>query len=200
MNLPASVFVTINLPPNLFFLFWQVIDAYLSLIQERSNGPMFPSLFVFSSFFCNRLCRSSYAGQRHTIKVKKSIFQHDLVVIPINVDQHWILALLDMRHKKINLYDSLGGKTHDNIIVLQYGVRETTRTPMSHIGLECWVCWHAIAEEWVWLWGLHVQNHGVHCKECSELEMESDMTWHRKLMAHELVSGKLFPSWDVPCG
>ncbi|XP_034255305.1 uncharacterized protein LOC117653617 [Thrips palmi] len=198
-----SVLGTSNLP-QAKWLNDIVIDAYLSLIAERSQKPGYPSVFVFSSFFYNRLCRSSYAGvQRHTIKLKKSLFHHDLVAIPINVGGHWVLATLDMRHKKISLYDSLGGRNHSEILsnLRNYFSKECERRR----GHECPIMsWSADCVD------TPLQTNGDDCGVfmCKFLEALArnvplsaigwkDMDFHRKLMAHELISGSLFPSVPV---
>jgi Ulp1 family protease len=49
--------------------------------------------------------------------MKVDIFSKDLIFIPINQSYHWVLGVIDMRNKKILVYDSLGGN-HDHTLSL----------------------------------------------------------------------------------
>ena len=73
-----------------------------------------PRCFFFSSFFFHKLAGTAdgymYANvKRWTRRIKSSIFSaFDLVLIPLHVDSnHWVLAVIDMRLRLIQYWDSL---------------------------------------------------------------------------------------------
>ena len=44
---------------------------------------------------------------------KKSIFDMDLVIVPLHLDVHWCVAVINMKDKVIEFYDSLNGDPRD---------------------------------------------------------------------------------------
>ena len=58
--------------------------------------------------------------KRWSKKAKVDVLEMDKVVIPIHVhNNHWCLALINLRDKRFEYYDSLGG---NNITCLKVGL------------------------------------------------------------------------------
>ncbi|CRG96975.1 sentrin-specific protease 1, putative [Plasmodium gallinaceum] len=96
----------------------EVINFYLSMLQEyneqqfKNNSSYFPKIFTFSTFFflslssngCYNYCKVS----RWTKRKKVDIFSFDLILIPLHIGgNHWTLGAINIKDKKIKLYDSL---------------------------------------------------------------------------------------------
>ena len=86
----------------------EVVNAYLRLIQNA-----FPRVFVFNSFFWQKLTQSGrgydYAGVANWARKKKtSLFDSSIALIPLHVQgTHWALAVIDFRDNSIGYYDSI---------------------------------------------------------------------------------------------
>ncbi|KAM6121228.1 sentrin-specific protease 2-like [Pterocles gutturalis] len=52
------------------------------------------------------------------------LFKQDLTVVPINLREHWTLAVLDLRKKTIKYFDSLGQKGFEICATLHKYLRE----------------------------------------------------------------------------
>ena len=95
----------------------QIINFYINLIMERSanNRHYLPSVYGMSTFFFKRLGLSGYSGVRKWTK-NVDIFFYDLILLPIhtNNNKHWCLAVIDIREKNIQYYNSLEINVQDN--------------------------------------------------------------------------------------
>jgi sentrin-specific protease 1 len=94
-----------------------VIDGYMSNLERESNiGPKPAKLFCFSSHFWTKLssgdkCEYNYSAvSRWTRRKQVSMWTSNWVIIPVLVRKsHWCLVVVDMRSRKIQYLDSLGG-------------------------------------------------------------------------------------------
>ncbi|CAM9822559.1 unnamed protein product [Pylaiella littoralis] len=96
----------------------EVVNMYMQLLAVRdkelcnANPKRRPSHF-FNSFFLAKLRghdgKYNYKGvRRWTRKVK--VFEMDKIFVPVNVSNtHWCMAVIYMKHKRINYFDSMGG-------------------------------------------------------------------------------------------
>ena len=69
------------------------------------------------------------------------IFSKDLLFIPINQSYHWVLGAIDIKKKKVMVYDSLNGN-HDHSLslflnYLQQEHLDKKKTPMDMTGWTC---------------------------------------------------------------
>ncbi|ANQ11195.1 Ulp1 protease family C-terminal catalytic domain containing protein [Plasmodium coatneyi] len=98
----------------------EVINFYMSMLQEyntknikkdRPNNYL-PKIFTFSTFFFQSLSSNGTYNynkvSRWTKRKQVDIFSFDLILIPLHVGgNHWTLGSINMKEKKIKLYDSL---------------------------------------------------------------------------------------------
>jgi len=107
----------------------EVINLYLKLVQARAardragSGPQAPlRAHVFQTFFWHCLAerrperRYNYGNVRrwtreaHLPHGVKNIFELDSVLVPINqTGNHWVLMVINMRERRLELFDSYGG-------------------------------------------------------------------------------------------
>ena len=89
----------------------EVINFYMQMIVARSenNKENFRSVYSFSTFFYPRLMDAGYnAVKRWTKKV--DIFSRNIMIIPLHLEVHWCLAVVDFIKKGNNMqlcYDYL---------------------------------------------------------------------------------------------
>lgn len=87
-----------------------VINVYMSLLADRnSTRGNLPTFWAFSTFFYTKFTREGYKSvKRWTKKCEQSLFDYDLVAVPINVKKsHWYCGFIDNENKRLELYDSL---------------------------------------------------------------------------------------------
>ncbi len=110
-----------------------IIDYYLSLITERSknsNDKKLPLIFNFSTHFYTTLENKGYNGvERWGSKKKLNIFNIDYIFIPVNRNNtHWCLAVINLKKKKFEFYDSMGGSAGPVFpLLLNYMINETKK-------------------------------------------------------------------------
>ncbi|GAW83714.1 sentrin-specific protease 1 [Plasmodium gonderi] len=97
----------------------EVINFYMSMLQEyneqNTRNAMvnnLPKIFTFSTFFFQSLSSNGTYNynkvSRWTKRKKVDIFSFDLILIPLHIGgNHWTLGSINIKEKKIKLYDSL---------------------------------------------------------------------------------------------
>ncbi|XP_050090272.1 sentrin-specific protease 2-like [Anopheles aquasalis] len=100
----------------------EVINFYMQLLQYRSEQRRdqgLPKVYSKSTFFLSSLRRSGYSGVRRYTK-KVDLFSFDLIVVPVHVNEvHWCMAIIDLRRKAIEYYDSLGAPNNPVLDMLE---------------------------------------------------------------------------------
>ncbi|GAB1603476.1 sentrin-specific protease 1-like [Argonauta hians] len=86
-----------------------VINFYMCMLMERSNEPGYSKAYAFNTFFYPKLLSSKYEGVRRWTR-KVDIFANKYLIIPIHLEMHWCLAVVNFQNKTICYYDSIGGK------------------------------------------------------------------------------------------
>ncbi|XP_043269143.1 putative ubiquitin-like-specific protease 1B [Venturia canescens] len=109
----------------------EVINNYLELISDEKT-------YAMSSFFFPRLHVNGYeAVKRWTRKV--NIFKFEKMIVPINLGNHWCLAVIDFLARNIVYYDSFGRENPKYLITLQnYLVEEAKNKGEGPIQIEEW--------------------------------------------------------------
>ncbi|XP_023280890.1 sentrin-specific protease 1 [Seriola lalandi dorsalis] len=102
---------------NLNWLNDEVINFYMNLLVERSKDPSLPSVNTFNTFFYPKLRSSGYSAVRRWTK-KMDIFSKDILLVPVHLDVHWCLSVVDFRKKAIMYFDSMGGNNHEACKIL----------------------------------------------------------------------------------
>ncbi|CAA17063.1 SUMO deconjugating enzyme Ulp1 [Schizosaccharomyces pombe] len=89
----------------------EVINFYMNLISERSKiDSSLPRVHGFNTFFYTSLQRRGYAGvRRWAKKARVNIADMDAVFIPVHLDVHWCMAVINKSKKRFEYWDSLAG-------------------------------------------------------------------------------------------
>lgn len=100
-----------------------VIDTYMSLIVKMSTKKSVLALpcHVYSVLQSDKLTPSS--KQSFIKKTTKDInlLDKDLVLIPINKDNHWLLVILEPRERRILYYDSFYEERYTTTVIKNIG-------------------------------------------------------------------------------
>ena len=83
----------------------RIVSEYLSLVANRSENAR-PTIRVLSTFLYTRYETNGYHAVRKWTR-KSNMFDSDLILIPINKDNHWALAVANVRERRVLVYDSL---------------------------------------------------------------------------------------------
>ncbi|CAL9112486.1 unnamed protein product [Musa acuminata var. zebrina] len=96
----------------------EVINLYLELLKEREKREpkKFLKCHFFNTFFFKKLTSGSngydYKAVRRWTTQKKlgyKLVECDKIFVPIHREVHWCLAIIDVKKKKFQYLDSLGG-------------------------------------------------------------------------------------------
>ena len=94
----------------------EIVNVYCQLLLARYNEAQANELHVFSSFFYSTLVNSK-SGYRHQEVAKWTanvdIFSKRFVFFPMNDNNHWTLAVADIRIKTLLFFDSLSRARED---------------------------------------------------------------------------------------
>merc|ERR1712062_78806 len=72
--------------------------------KENENWP---NVYTMNTFFLPKLMKTGFdAIKRWTRKV--DIFSFDIILVPVHLDVHWCLAVMNLKKKSVNFYDSMG--------------------------------------------------------------------------------------------
>ncbi len=139
-------------------------------------------IHCFSSFFLTMLTNGYKRVQRWTRS--KDVFSLDRIIFPVNLNNtHWCLAVINMKAKKFEYYDSLGGRNDKCLKQLRmwlqeesldkkkepFDVRNTLQTlsPIAKTDsvilyiargfCRCVSCCYTPAAEFLRLWRLYMQ-------------------------------------------
>lgn len=87
----------------------EVINFYMNLIMERAEQRTdLPNAYCFNTFFIPTLMQRGHAGVRRWTR-KVDVFSFDLLPVPVHVGNiHWCMAIIRMKDKVIQYYDSMG--------------------------------------------------------------------------------------------
>ncbi|XP_032691166.1 sentrin-specific protease 1-like [Odontomachus brunneus] len=86
----------------------EVINFYMNLLITRGTTGKYPKVHAMNTFFYPKLLSGGHSSlKRWTRKV--DVFAQDLIVVPVHLDIHWCMSIIDFREKSILYYDSMGG-------------------------------------------------------------------------------------------
>ena len=94
----------------------EVINMYTEILRARTALAGKVSCHFFNTFFYSKLSENGFNFrnvERWTKRAKVDIFSLDFVFIPINWGCiHWCLAVINIRDKCLEYYDSMAGSDH----------------------------------------------------------------------------------------
>ena len=99
----------------------EIINFYLQMIVARSKEmDNWPKVYAMNTFFLPKLRTTGYPTlKRWTRKV--DIFSYDIILVPVHLDVHWCLAVINLKKKGVYFYDSMGSdKTEILKLLLKY--------------------------------------------------------------------------------
>ncbi|XP_040591233.1 sentrin-specific protease 2-like [Mesocricetus auratus] len=86
-----------------------IINFYMNLISERSKLPGYAAIHTFNTFFYTKLKCGGYRSVKRWTRAL-NIFEKDIVLVPVHLEVHWSLVVIDLRKKTIAYWDSMGLK------------------------------------------------------------------------------------------
>jgi len=93
----------------------KVLEFYLQEVAVRSQSPHWrstglPRVHCMSTYFFLNLIMRGYEGSIQRWNKDIDIFTFHLVLVPIHLQEHWCLAIIDFRTKALLYYDPMGGE------------------------------------------------------------------------------------------
>ena len=91
----------------------KIVEIYMQMLAKRSltkNSRIYgkPRVYCMSTyFFLNLIMRGYGAVERWTKDV--DIFSYDIILVPIHLEMHWCVAIVDFRSPGVFYYDSMSG-------------------------------------------------------------------------------------------
>ena len=117
-----------------------VIDSYFELLHKRSTGyaSLEPTLEVLVTKFYTKLVQSGYMGVKRW-RENRSIFDHELVLMPVHIDKHWALLAFHIRARTVTYYCSLRLRM-PNVLVLakDFVVNEANAKNITSFKVDDW--------------------------------------------------------------
>ncbi|XP_035696766.1 sentrin-specific protease-like [Branchiostoma floridae] len=95
----------------------KIINVYMEMIVQRGKLQGKPKVHAFDTYFYTKLMNEGPSSLERWTQ-KTDIFTMDLVLVPIHLEVHWCMAVIDIRRKCIKYYDSMGGPNDDGINAL----------------------------------------------------------------------------------
>ena len=181
----------------------KVIEFYLQMVAARSQSQEYrelkmPRIHCMSTyFFLNLIMRGYDALERWTKDV--DIFSYDILLVPIHMDMHWCIAIIDFRSPGVFYYDSMGGHNMPALSAILSYLREehinkkgteldlrhfakeiVSDCPQQQNGSDCGVFACKVAE--------------YLSRETSLSFGQEDMAYYRKRMVWEIIKNQLLSS------
>lgn len=174
----------------------EVINFYMNLLIARgASSNKYPKVHAMNTFFYPKLLSGGHSSLRRWTR-KVDIFAQDLVVVPIHLDIHWCMSIIDFRDKSILYYDSMGGNNPKCLIALkQYLQDESQDKKKQPYDMSNWTLQSAK--------NIPQQMNGSDCGMFSCMFAEyvcankkitftqDDMPYFRNKMVYEILKGKL---------
>ena len=164
------------------------------MIMARSaQHHNWPKCYAMNTFFLGKLQKDGYPAVKRWTK-KVDIFSYDKIFVPVNLDNdHWCLAVVDMKKKGIYVYDSMGGD-HDQIlkILSQYLKKEQMEKKKGSVNISGFTLENVK--------GIALQANGSDCgiftlKNAEYLSRNAKITFNqedipnmRRVMIYEILS------------
>lgn len=174
----------------------EVINFYMNLLIARgTSSDKYPKVHAMNTFFYPKLLSGGHSSlKRWTRKV--DIFAQDLMVVPVHLDIHWCMSIIDFRDKSIIYYDSMGSSNPKCLAALkQYLQDESLDKKKRSYDMSDWKLQSAKK--------IPQQMNGSDCGVfscmfaefiCANKKLtftQDDMPYFRNKMVYEILKGKL---------
>lgn len=174
----------------------EVINFYMNLLIARgTSSDKYPKVHAMNTFFYPKLLSGGHSSlKRWTRKV--DIFAQDLMVVPVHLDIHWCMSIVDFRNKSIVYYDSMGSSNPKCLAALkQYLQDESLDKKKQPYDMNDWKLQSAK--------NIPQQMNGSDCGvfscmfaeyACANKKItftQDDMPYFRNKMVYEILKGKL---------
>ncbi|XP_043271224.1 sentrin-specific protease 1-like [Venturia canescens] len=85
----------------------EVVNCYLQLIAQRGNMSQnkYKTVYAMDTYFFPRLHINGYSAIKRWTK-KLNVFAFQIILVPINLGNHWCLSIIDLEKKRIRHFDS----------------------------------------------------------------------------------------------
>ena len=117
-----------------------VIDSYFELLHKRSTiyPSLEPSLEVLVTKLYTKLVQSGYKGVKRW-REKRSIFEHELVLMPVHLEKHWALLAFHISARTVTYYCSLR-LSMPNVLLLakDFVVNEANAKNIADFNVDNW--------------------------------------------------------------
>lgn len=174
----------------------EVINFYMNLLIARgTSSNKYSKVHAMNTFFYPKLLSGGHSSLRRWTR-KVDIFAQDLVVVPVHLDIHWCMSIIDFRDKSITYYDSMGGNNPKCLAALkQYLQDESLDKKKLSYDMSDWILQSAK--------NIPQQMNGSDCGMFSCMFAEyvcankkitftqDDMPYFRNKMVYEILKGKL---------
>ncbi|XP_010149139.1 PREDICTED: sentrin-specific protease 2-like, partial [Eurypyga helias] len=175
----------------------EVINFYMSLLVERNKKNGYPAVHAFSTFFYPKLISGGYNNVRRWTR-GVDLFKMDLILVPVHLETHWTLVVIDVKEKTVRYFDS-AGQDGDSICqtLLQYLKQESQEKRNLELISSEWTIHsmqpHEIPQQ------MNGSDCGVFvCKYADFISQEKPMTftqshmpYFRKMMVWEIIHQQL---------
>lgn len=176
-----------------------IINLYMNLIIERGKDKKFPKVYAFNTFFYPKLIKEGYNTSLARWTKRIDLFSYDIIAVPVHLQVHWCMAIIDFRDKSIKYYDSMGGANNKclealrNYLICEHKNKKHSDYDMSDWQLES--C-KDIPQQW------NGSDCGVFACTFAEFLTrnakltfgQEDMPYFRKKITYELLTKKLMIS------
>ncbi|XP_069733512.1 sentrin-specific protease 2-like [Phaenicophaeus curvirostris] len=113
----------------------QIIHFYLNLVTERSKKEEYPAVQAFTIYFYCKLATRGYAAvKKYTEDV--NLFTKHIVFVPVFMNCHFTLAVIDMRKKTIKYFDSAAVKRKNEICETLFKYLQEESQQKRHLELD----------------------------------------------------------------
>ena len=156
-----------------------------------------PSIAYLGTFFYKNLERFGYNSK---VTKNMNIFSLDLLFIPLHLEVHWCLAVVDFRTFTISIYDSMsGGNSIPLSAILGFVKKEYEKLHRSDLNEAKMPAFNLINEE-----NIPRQENGSDCGAFTLLYADflsrnspfsftqKDLPYYRTRMSHEIITNTLF--------
>ena len=89
----------------------EVINFYMNLLGERKTKL---KCHFFNTFFYTKFEKNKYDYESVSRWTKNiDLFEKDKIFVPIHLGTHWVLAVINLKDKRFEYYDSLKGNPYN---------------------------------------------------------------------------------------